>query len=75
MIKTNFEYLITQKASKENRKIPASYNRSGNTGLSLTTIERVKKGITERVYISTLNTLCRYFSVGSISELIEYTPD
>lgn len=74
MFVSHFEVLRRTKALKENRDI--SLRRvAAESGLSLATIQRVKSGNMERLYLSTLDTLCRYFAVKSVSELIEYRPE
>ena len=45
------------------------------TGLSQGAILRVKHVKMERVSLSTLETLCRYFGTNSLCDLIEYVPD
>jgi DNA-binding Xre family transcriptional regulator len=74
MMRSHFEHLRRQKAYLEKRDLPIR-TISEETGLSQGAILRVKNLKMERVYLSTLETLCRYFGVKSLSELIEYVPD
>ena len=74
MIKSNFEKLRHEKIQLEKRKLPLR-TIADETGLSLGTIQRLNKGSQGRFYLSTLDKLCCYFGVGSISDLIEYTSD
>ena len=73
MIRSHFEDLRRKKEFVERRDLPIRMI-SEETGLSQGAILRVKNATMERVYISTLVTLCHYFEVNSMSELIEYTP-
>jgi len=74
MMLSHFEDLRRLKAFRERRDLPIR-TISEETGLSQGTILRVKNLKMERVYLSTLETLCRYFGVQSISELMEYVPN
>lgn len=74
MIKNNFDKLRRSKALVENRDISLR-KVAEESGLSVGTIQRVRQGETAKVYVSTIETLCRYFCVTSISELIEYVPE
>jgi DNA-binding Xre family transcriptional regulator len=71
---SHFEDLRRQKAYLEKRSLSLR-TISAETGLSQGAILRVKNLKMERVYLSTLETLCRYFGVKSLSELIEFVPD
>ena len=74
MIRCKFDLLRRQKAARENRDI--SLRRvAQETGLAIATIQRLNKANSERIYLSTLDTLCRYFDVADLSELLEYAPD
>jgi len=74
MIKSHFEELRQKKATAEQRKLPIR-TIATETGLAPGTVQRIKQGTHGRVYFSTLDALCCYFGVNSISELIEYSPD
>ena len=74
MMLSHFEDLRRLKAFRERRDLPIR-TISEETGLSQGTILRVKNLKMERVYLSTLETLCHYFGVQSIAELMEYVPD
>ena len=74
MIRCKFDDLRRAKALKEKRDLSVRTVAS-ETGLATGTIQRIRHGTMERVYISTLDRLCRYFSVEQIGELIEYVPE
>ena len=74
MIKSHFDELRQKKAILEERKLPLRIVAL-EAGLSLGTVQRIKKGAEGRVYFSTLNALCSYFGVQNMSDLIEYVPD
>jgi DNA-binding Xre family transcriptional regulator len=73
-MRSHFEQLRRRKAYVEQRNLPIR-TISEETGLSQGAILRVKNLKMERVYLSTLERLCRYFDVKSLSELIEYVRD
>lgn len=74
MLHVRFDELRRQKAAKENRDIPLRLI-SDETGLSVTTLQRVRHNDTPRgVSLQTLDVLCAYFAVESVAELIEYRP-
>lgn len=74
MIRSHFEDLRRHKAFLEHRDLPIRIIAE-ETGLSQGAILRVKNVTMERISLSTLERLCRYFNVKSLSELIEYVPD
>jgi DNA-binding Xre family transcriptional regulator len=74
MIRSFFEDLRRHKAYQERRNLPIRII-SEETGLSQGAILRLKNGNFARVSLSTLERLCRYFGVQSLSELIEFIPD
>lgn len=74
MIRSFFEDLRRHKAYQEHRNLPIR-TISEETGLSQGAILRLKNGNFARVSLSTLERLCRYFGVESLSDLIEYIPD
>src|SRR6476659_8624121 len=74
MMRSHFEQLRRQKAYLEKRDLSIRMIAE-ETGLSQGALLRVKNLKMERVYLSTLETLCRYFEVKSLSELIEFEPD
>jgi DNA-binding Xre family transcriptional regulator len=73
MMRSHFEDLRRLKAFRERRDLPIR-TIAQETGLSQGAILRVKNLKMERVYLSTLETLCRYFEVKSLAELMEYVP-
>ena len=73
MIRSHFEDLRRLKAYKERRDLPIR-TIAEETGLSQGAILRVKNLKMERVYLSTLETLCEYFGVNTLADLIEYVP-
>lgn len=74
MITSHFEDLRRRKEYLERRDLPIR-KISEETGLSQGAILRVKNVTMERISLSTLESLCRYFEVKSLSDLIEYVPD
>jgi len=74
LIASHFEDLRRRKEYIERRDLPIR-KISEETGLSQGAILRVKNATMERISLSTLETLCRYFEVKSLSDLIEYVPD
>jgi DNA-binding Xre family transcriptional regulator len=74
MIRSFFEDLRRHKAYQERRNLPIRII-SEETGLSQGAILRLKNGNFARVSLSTLERLCQYFQVQSLSNLIEYIPD
>ncbi len=74
MIRSKMAELRDRKAKKESRVLTVRII-SAETGLSLGTVQRLLNGRFDRVYLGTLDVLCRYFQVIEIGELIEYVPD
>ena len=74
MIRSHFENLRHRKEFQEHRDLSIR-TIAEETGLSQGAILRVKNLTMERISLSTLERLCRYFSVQSLSELIEYVSD
>ena len=74
MIVSHFEQLRRHKCYMEKRDLPVR-TIAEETGLSQGAILRVKNVTMERISLSTLEALCRYFEVKSLSDLIEYMPD
>ena len=74
MIRSHFDDLRRHKEYRERRDLPIRVIAE-ETGLSQGAILRVKNVKMERVYLSTLETLCRYFGVKSLCDLIEYVPN
>jgi len=73
VIKTKFDDLIRKKEYEERRDLPLR-TIATETGLAIGTVQRLRKGDTSRVYLSTLDTLCAYFGVGAIGDVLEYVP-
>lgn len=71
---SHFERLRRTKALEESRDISLR-TVAKESGLSLATIQRVRNGNMERVYLSTLEALCRYFRVKNVGDLIEFKDD
>lgn len=74
MMRSHFDDLRRLKEFREKRDLSIR-TISEETGLSQGAILRVKNLSLERVYFSTLETLCMYFEVKSLADLIEYVPD
>ena len=73
MIKTKFDELIRRKEYMEGRDLTLR-TIAAETGLAIGTVQRLRKGDTSRVYLSTLDTLCGYFAVEAIGDVLEYAP-
>ena len=73
MLRSHFDDLRRLKEHRERRDLTIR-TIAEESGLSQGAILRVKNLKMERVYLSTLETLCEYFNVQSLSELIEYVP-
>lgn len=71
MMRSHFEHLRRRKSFVERRSLPIRVIAL-ETGISQGAILRVKNLKLARVYLSTLEGLCRYFDVESLSELMEY---
>lgn len=69
-ITSHFDRLRRAKAHHENRDLPLRVIAE-ETGLSVNTLQRVRRNQMERVYLSTIETLCRYFGASRIDDLIE----
>ena len=71
MIFSKFEDLRRAKAWREKRDLPLRLIAQ-ETDLSINTIQRVRNGTVERIQLTTIQKLCRYFAVKSISDLLEF---
>lgn len=74
MLTSHFDDLRRRKAYREGRDLTLR-TVAAESGLALTTITKVKRGDLSKLHVSTLETLCVYFDVKSISDLIEYVKD
>ena len=74
MIVSHFEDLRRHKEYLERRDLSIR-KISEETGLSQGAILRVKNATMARISLSTLETLCRYFAVKGLNELMEYVPE
>ena len=74
MIQCHFDRLRREKASRENRDLPV-LTVSAETGLSYNTLQRLRRERLTRIQLSTIETLCRYFTVETMCELLEYKAD
>ena len=70
MIVSRFDDLRRTKGLNENRDLSLR-QVAEETGLGFNTLQRLRKGETERVALSTLDKLCDYFGLVSLCELIE----
>ena len=73
LISSNFQRLRRQKAAQENRDLPLRVI-ADESKLALGTVHKISTGEISGVRLSSIDALCAYFGVGSISELIEYKP-
>ena len=71
MIKSHFQDLRRRKAFQEGRNLPLR-TIADETKLSLTTVQRISSGDMKGIRLTTLDTLCDYFGVESLSDLVEY---
>ena len=74
VIHTNFEDLRRAKAYREKRDLTLR-TIATESGLSINTVQRIRNNTASNFDRKTLEVLCRYFAVKSISELIEYTTE
>jgi len=74
MIVSHFEDLRRLKELRERRDLSIR-TIAEETGLSQGAILRIKNVTLERVCLPTLERLCRYFNVKSLSDLLEYGPE
>ena len=77
VVESRFHELRRRKALEEGRDISLR-TVARETELALATVQRVASTDKDKVAgvrLSTLNALCDYFKVNSISELIEYKPN
>ncbi|MBW3635795.1 MAG: helix-turn-helix transcriptional regulator [Armatimonadetes bacterium] len=77
VVESRFHELRRRKALAEGRDISLR-TVARETELALATIQRVASTDTSKVAgvrLSTLDALCRYFNVSSISELVEFKPN
>ena len=73
MIQTKLDDLIRQKEYDEKRRLPLR-TIAAEAGLAIGTVQRLRRGDTSRIYLSTLDTLCGYFGLSDIGEMLEYVP-
>jgi len=73
LIKTKFDELIRKKEYEEGKDFPLRAI-AAQTGLAIGTVQRLRKGDVSRVYLSTLDTLCAFFGVKEIGDVLEYVP-
>lgn len=72
MLTSRFDDLRRRKAYREGRDLTLR-TVAAESGLALTTIIKVKRGDLSKLHVSTLESLCDYFDVKSIADLVEYT--
>ena len=71
MFQSKFDDLLREKEYKERRRIPIR-KLAEESGLSVTTIQRLKSGRVDNLNLSSVERACRYFNVQSVGDLIEY---
>lgn len=74
MLVSKFNDLRRRKGLQEGRDI-STRAVATETGLSLTTVQRASGKNIQNLHVHTLEKLCAYFEVKSLSELVEYVPD
>ena len=73
-MRSHFEDLRRRKEFHERRDLSIR-TIAEETGLSQGAILRVKNVTMERISLTTLERLCRYFNLKSLCDLLEYGPD
>ena len=68
-----FDDLRRKKAFVEGRDISLRMV-ARESGVSLSTVQRIKRGELSKLNLATVDTLCGYFGVKSLTELLEYVP-
>jgi DNA-binding Xre family transcriptional regulator len=74
MIRSRFDELRARKTTLEQRRLPLRVI-SEETGIAIATLHRLSKSTMEGLQMGTINTLCKYFGLTDIGELLEYVPD
>jgi DNA-binding Xre family transcriptional regulator len=74
MIVSRIDHLRRAKALAEGRDISLR-TVAKEAGVSMNVLQRLRGTYPGGVTVASLETLCRYFGVKSVSELIEYVPD
>lgn len=73
MIQSKFKTLVRKKSFEDNRNLTLRVIAE-ETGLSVTTVQRFNSDTVDRFDGKTLDKLCKYFCVSSLSDLIEFMP-
>ena len=71
MIRSKIDDLVRGKEYREKRRLSLA-TIAKETGLAIGTVQKLRNGDVSRVYLSTLDTLCRYFDVDQIGDVLEY---
>lgn len=71
MFQSKFDDLLREKEYRERRRIPIR-KVAEESGLSVTTIQRLKSGRIDTLNLSSIERVCRYFNVQGVGEVIEY---
>lgn len=74
MFTSRFNDLRRKKAYAEGRDLTLRMV-ARESGVSLSTIQRINRQQLSRLNLATVDQLCRYFGVRSVAELIEFVPD
>jgi len=73
MILSKIDDLVREKEYREKRRLSLA-TIAKETDLAIGTVQKLRRGEVSRVYLSTLDTLCAYFGVQVIGEVLEYVP-
>ncbi len=71
MIRSKIDDLVREKEYQEKRRLSLA-TIAKETGLAIGTVQKLRNGDVSRVYLSTLDTLCNYFNVSQIGDVLEY---
>lgn len=71
---SRFNDLRRKKAYAEGRDLSLR-QVARESGVSLSTLQRINRQQLSRLNLATVDQLCRYFGVRSVAELIEFVPD
>ena len=74
MLKSNYDHLRRRKEFKEGRDLTLKVV-AAETGVSVSTLQRVKKSEIRNITVEVLDKLCGYFEAKTLCELLEYVPD
>jgi transcriptional regulator with XRE-family HTH domain len=74
MIISKLDEQRRKKAAREKRDLSLQ-QIAEETGITFSTLQRLRRGEAERVTVAILEKLCAYFALTSFCDLIEYWPE